>query len=110
MKSLNFNSVAKKNLIITLNDDENTTLLVMSPTKKIMDLLISIEDILRSEDIKTQEQINALYDLCYLILSRNKGKIKIKKEDLEECFDIEDITIFLQEYMNFVSTQMSGKN
>lgn len=110
MKSLNFNSVEKKHLIITLNDEKNTTLLVMSPTKKIMDLLISIEDILRAEDIKTQEQMDTLYDLCYLILSRNKGKIKIKKEDLEECFDIEDITIFLQEYMNFVSAQMSGKN
>lgn len=110
MKNLNFNSIQKKHLIITLNDEENTTLLVMSPTKKIMDSLISIEDILRADDVKTQEQINALYDLCHIILKRNKGKVKIKKEDLEEFLDIEDITIFLREYMNFVSAQMSGKN
>lgn len=110
MKSLNFNSIEKKHLIITLNDEENTTLLVTSPTKKIMDLLTSIEDTLRSKDIKTQEQIDALYYLCYLILCRNKGKVKIKKEDLEEFFDIEDVTIFLKEYMNFISVQMSGKN
>lgn len=110
MKNLNFNSIEKKHLIVTLNDENNTTLLVMSPTKKIMDLLVSIEDTLRAEDVQSQNQINELYSLCYLILSRNKGKVKINKEDIEECFDIEDIVIFLKEYMSFISMQMQGKN
>lgn len=110
MKNLNFNSIEKKHLIVTLNDDNNTTLLVMSPTKKIMDLLVSIEETLRSEDVQSQNQIDELYSLCYLILARNKGKVKINKEDIEECFDIEDIVIFLKEYMSFISMQMQGKN
>lgn len=117
MSNLNFNSVKKKHLTVTLNDEENTTLLIMSPTKRIMDSLVSIENLIRSsEDVDTDdneqidEQIDELYQLCTSIMNRNKGKIKISKNQLEEFFDIEDIMIFLKAYMSFIGSQIPEKN
>lgn len=105
--SLNFNSIAKKHLTVTLNDEKNTTLLVLSPTKKIMDILTSIE----SNSVSSEkEQTETLYTACAAIMSRNKGGIKVSKDLLEDIFDIEDIMIFFNAYMNFMNEQMSAKN
>lgn len=108
MKSLNFNSITKKHLTVTLNDDKGTVILVQSPTKKVMDCLINMER--SGHEEKSEEQINELYNVCAEVMSRNVGKVKITKEFLEEIFDFEDIQIFLHGYMEFVSSQTQGKN
>ncbi len=109
MKSLNFNNIEKKFLTVTLNDEENTKLLITSPTKKVLDQLIKM-DISNKSNEMTDEQIDTLYEACATIMSRNKGSIKISKEKLEDIFDIEDIVIFFKAYMEFIHSQMAGKN
>lgn len=109
MKSLNFNSIEKKFLTVTLNDEENTTLLIMSPTKKVLDSLMKMQGITDSKGI-ADEQIDSLYEACATIMSRNKGKVNISKDKLENIFDIEDLVIFFKEYMSFIHQQMARKN
>lgn len=108
MKALNFNSIEKKYLTVTLNDEKNTTILVQSPTKKVMDYLVSMDN--NGDVSKDIEQIEMLYLVCSEIMSRNKCNIKITKDLLEEIFDVEDIMTFLTSYMQFIGEQVKGKN
>ena len=110
-KTLNFNNVKKQYLTITLADEQNTTLMISTPTKAIMDDLTSLKT--EIEALKGDigdESIDILYGVCAKILSRNKGGIKISKEYLEEVFDFEDIIIFFNSYVNFVRAISNSKN
>lgn len=107
MASLNFNNLQKKYLTVTLNDENKTTIMVCNPSKKLLNEIISIDAIVRNTDDSStgEEEVDALYEVCAKVMSRNKGGIKIEKELLEDIFDIEDIMIFLKTYMEFVSSQ-----
>ncbi|MBO3443414.1 hypothetical protein [Clostridium sp. CCUG 7971] len=109
MKSINFNKIEKRYLTVTLNDEERTTLLIMSPTKKVLESLMEIESISKYNEAN-DDQIDLLYDVCATVMSRNKGGIKISKEKLEGIFDTEDIIIFFDGYMQFMNEQMASKN
>lgn len=106
--ALNFNNINKKKFNVTLNDDKNTTLILLNPSKKIMDNLIELHK--NSGDTSEDDQIDSLYCICSDILSRNINRVKITKETVEELFDIEDIQILLDEYFKFVSNQVVEKN
>ena len=112
MSSIDFNLREKKYLTITLNDEKKTTIMVLSPSKKVMNKLVRIKDLIgnESKDISEDEQINLLYETCSIVMSRNKGGITIEKELLEEIFDIDDVQFFLNKYMEFVSSRIKGKN
>ena len=43
MKSLNFNNVKNTYLKVTLADDNNTTIMIGTPTKAIMDDLVLLQ-------------------------------------------------------------------
>lgn len=107
MASLNFNNLQKKYLTVTLNDENKTTIMVCNPSKKLLNEIISIDSIVRNTDDSStgEEEVDALYEVCAKVMSRNKGGIKIEKELLEDIFDIEDIMIFFKTYMEFVSSQ-----
>ena len=112
MKSLNFNNVKKTYLTVTLADENNTTIMIGTPTKTIMDDLVLLQSGLEtiSEDDANVDATDELYSACAKVMSRNKGGIKISKEFLEEIFDFEDITIFFNAYMDFITEVTSGKN
>ena len=112
MKSLNFNNVKKTYLTVTLADENNTTIMIGTPTKAIMDDLVLLQSGLEtiSEDDANVDATDELYSTCAKVMSRNKGGIKISKEFLEEIFDFEDIMIFFNAYMDFITEVTSGKN
>lgn len=112
MKSLNFNNVKKTYLTVTLADENNTTIMIGTPTKAIMDDLVLLQSGLEtiSEDDANVDATDELYSACAKVMSRNKGNIKISKEFLEEIFDFEDIMIFFNAYMDFITEVTSGKN
>ena len=103
--ALNFNNINKKKFTVTLNDSNNTTLILLNPTKRIMDNLIEIH---KSSESSSNEidPIDDIYYVCSEILSRNLNKVKISKE----MVDIEDINILLEEYFKFVNNQIIEKN
>lgn len=108
-KSLNFNKVKKNYFTVTLADEKETTLMICTPTKAIMDEFISMKDSLNAEDMG-EDAIDALYELCTKIMNRNKGGIKITKAYLEEMFDFMDIIIFIQAYTEFINELTNSKN
>ena len=111
-KPLNYHNVKKKYLTVTLADDKKTTLLIGTPTKAVMDDIVLLQDSLDaiSEEETSIELINDIYRACAKIMSRNKGGIEITNEYLENLFDLEDIIIFFNAYIDFIDEVASEKN
>ena len=110
-KSLNFNTVKKQYLTITLPDKDQTTLMVATPTKSVMAELITMGEAL--EELKSGENLeimDKLYDYCARLLSCNKTNTKITKKDLEDVFDIEDLILLFNAYTDFVTEVYKTKN
>lgn len=111
-KTLDFNKVQKKYLCVVLADEKNTTLMIGTPTKAIMDDLLVLKasfDTL-AEDETNVEATDDLYNACAKVMSRNKAGITITKEKLENLFDFEDIMIFFESYMGFIDEITTVKN
>lgn len=109
-KTLDFTKVKKEYLTIKLNDTKNTTLLVGTPTKAILNEFIAINEKVSEEDGADNEAINDLYRVCARVMSFNKTGIKITAEYLETFFDIEDILIFFNAYGEFLTSITNSKN
>lgn len=111
-KALNFNTVKKSYLTVTLADEKKTTIMIGTPTKAIMDELVVLKSSLDiiDEDEANAEATDDLYSACAKIMSRNKGGIKITKDYLAEIFDFEDIKIFIDAYMDFIDEIIKSKN
>ena len=76
-----------------------------------MDELFSLQNSLETlSDDASAEAISDLYEACAKVMSRNKTNTKIEKEYLEEVLDFEDIVIFFNAYMEFISTLSAEKN
>ena len=110
-KTLNFNNVRKQYLNVTLADENNTVLMIGTPTKAVMNDIVLLRSGLENlgEDAN-DEALDDLYAVCARIMSRNKAGKKITKEYLEEIFDFEDIIIFFHAYVEFVSELSNSKN
>lgn len=112
-KPLNFNNVKKTFLTVTLADENNTVLMIGTPTKAIMDDLTILQSNLEEiqEDAEnSQEATDELYGACARVMSRNKTGKVITKEFLADLFDFEDVIIFFNAYMDFISEVTNSKN
>lgn len=111
-KSLNFNNLKKQYLTVTLPDEKSTTLLIGTPTKKLMDDLTVLQSNLEEieDDSSNVESFDELYTACAKIMSRNKAGVVITKEKLEDIFDFEDVIIFFSAYMEFIDEVARSKN
>lgn len=109
---LNFNKIKKRFLTVELADEKNTKIMIGTPTKAIMDDLLSLRDSLIgvSGDNISADATDELYDSCARLMSRNKAGKKISKEYLEKIFDFEDILIFFGAYMEFLDGITNAKN
>lgn len=108
-KSLDFNNMKKKYLTVTLADEAKTVLMIGTPTKAVLDSLLSMKDALAGNEL-TDDAIDDLYDICARIMSRNKTGRVIDKETVQEIFDFEDIIVFIRAYTDFISEVSGTKN
>lgn len=107
-KTLDFNKVKKNFLTVTLPDDDLTTLFILTPTKAIMDEFKLLQDSITDES--NSEAMDDMYKICAKIMSRNKANIVVTPGQLEQCLDVEDLTIFIQAYSNFLREITNQKN
>lgn len=108
-KSFDFNKVKPKTMNVTLSDEENTTLILMTPDKKLVDELRSLKDIV--EDSEDEEVLDSLYELASKIMSRNKNGIEVTTKKLRELYeDVSYIMAFLEAYTDFVNDLSNSKN
>ena len=110
MTNLNFNNIKKTYMTITLPDDENTTLMIMTPTKAIMDKVIGMEEFISGVDEVGQGVLDDLYNVCAEIMNRNKAGKKITAEYISKILDFEDLIIFFNAYLEYVGSVSNLKN
>ncbi len=108
---LNFNKVQKHYLRLTLLN-EKEPILIGTPTKKLLDKLVNMNSLVDTEDANelNPEQIGDIYNICAEVMSINKTNRKISKAELEEMFDIEDLLLFFNTYMEFLDSIVALKN
>ena len=100
--ALDFNNIKKASLEIILNDDKQTKLHLHTPSKKLLTELVELSKGLNdiTEDNFNIEDVEQIYNLCSKVISRNR----------ENIFDMEDIVIFLQAYIEFTNSVQELKN
>lgn len=107
-KTLDFNTLKKQYLTVTLTDEEKTKVMIIPPTKKVLNDFLSMKESL-SGDIGDQA-IDELYGLVAKLMSHNKvGKV-ITKETIESTMDVEDIIVFIRAYTEFIAEVTNSKN
>lgn len=112
---LNFNKVMKHYLKIVLTDEEQTTVMVGTPNKKLLDKIMAMDKTLKKENIAdantiSSELVDELYNICGEIMSINKTNTKITSEKLGGLLDVEDIYLFFNTYMTFLDSIANSKN
>lgn len=112
MKTLDFNKIKKEYLTVTLNDEKSTTIMVGTPGKALMTELMSLQEYIKEYEAGevSEETLDNLYIICAKVMSRNKANVRISKEQLEEIFDIEDIIIFFNTYLDYIKGLANSKN
>lgn len=108
-KALDFNTLKKQYLTVTLADAEKTKLMITTPTKAVLDSFLSVRESLSAEGMG-DEAIDELYDIVAKLMSHNKTGKKITSEVLAECMDFEDIIIFIRAYTDFIAEVTNSKN
>lgn len=103
--SFDFNKIKKKYFNITLPD--GTKLQLKMPSKKIFEKLKEIKTGVGST---FAEQADAVYALSAEILSGNLEKKVITPKYAADNFDIEDLSIFLTAYDEYVEDQNNNPN
>ena len=75
--TLDFNKIKKKYLTVTLSDEKQTVIMIGTPTKAIMDELMSLQTTISGmTGDATEEAMDELYEVCAKLMSRNKtGKV-----------------------------------
>lgn len=104
-KFLNFKTAKKQFLNVTFADGK--VLQVGTPTKKVYEALKNIQSNLEEDELGNLDEI---YSSTAIAMSRNKTGKVITKEYLEDIFDIEDIIIFFNAYVEFIEELSSEKN
>lgn len=108
-KALNFNKVKKQYMTVTLSDEKQTTIMIGTPTKKLMDEFIVMGSQL-DEATDNNAIMKDFYELSAKLMSRNKGGVKITREQLEDALDFEDLIIFMNAYTAFIQEISRSKN
>ena len=109
--TLNFNTLKKQYMTVTLPDEKQTVLMIGTPTKNTMTEVIHLERILSSGQVEDDiELMNDIYSVSAKIMSRNKAGITIDKKYIEKYLDYEDIVVFFYSYVQFIGTLGNQKN
>ena len=108
-KSFDFNKIKPKTMNVTLSDEEKTTLVIMTPDKRLKEELENLKNEVENAD--EDETLDILYDLTAKVMSRNKNGIVITAEKLRKLYDDESyIFAFLEAYSEFVNELANSKN
>ena len=108
-KVFDFNALKKKYMTVKLPDENNTVLMITTPSKKVLDSFLAMKNSVNVEELG-DEAINELYGIVCTVMNYNKAGIKIPKEKIEELLDFEDVLMFIRAYADFISEVSNSKN
>lgn len=107
MQTLDFNLIKRHYLPVTLNNEKKTHIDIMTPTKKMFDVIQSLPDL--DGDI-TPDDLDLIYTAVARLMSENKQRIRIEAEELKKCLDYDDLALFMAAYVAFLAEITSEKN
>lgn len=106
MKPLNYNNVKKPVMRIELADEKKTTLFILPPTKGEVAELANLKNAMEGNN----DSMGTAFAMCAKLMSHNIANIKITAETLEKEWDLYDIQLFYQYYMQFMLEIKNAKN
>lgn len=115
-RQLDFSAMKAKKQLLTITFIDGEKILVKTPTKKIMDSLLALDEDFKIVDehgedsVNSKEALDEIYSICASVMSNNIGQKKIEVDYLSDVLDLEDLIIFFESYTAFVNDLKSIKN
>jgi hypothetical protein len=112
-KTFDFNSYDKPELEITLKDDANTKIVLMTPTVELIERLQAtasdIKGIVKEGD---EAGLAIMYDLMADLINCNLDHITVTGAELRGKYKMElvDVLMFYSIYMEFIDDIKAAKN
>ena len=112
-RKIDFNSIVKPMLEITLRDEARTVVHVTTPTEGLVEKLAANADQLRAAvNGGTAEAIKAVFELTAELVNCNLDGIRVTAEELRDKYGLKlfDVIIFFNAYMEFIEDIKNAKN
>lgn len=110
---LNFNSIERPHLKLTMRDKDHTVLRVTTPTEEMIERLQTcageLQGILAKKD---ETATRAAWDLLADLLSYNLEGIKVTADELRGKYGLylEDAIVLMTAYLGFINDLTNAKN
>ncbi len=99
-KVFDFNKIKRSFFTATLKDGRK--LIAKMPKKKTFEKLAAVQEI-DQETLTPDEAMDTLAEIVAEALSNNMTGEKITREDITKDYDIEEMSAFIDSYMEFIS-------
>ena len=112
-KTLNFNTLERPCLELTMMDDAQTVIKVGMPSEGLVAQLEQLGANLTETLTKgDKDTVDACYDLAARFISCNRNFIEVTGEELRTRYrlDLEALVIFFSAYIDFIEALKSQKN
>ena len=112
-RKLDFNSIVKPVLEITMRDAAHTVIRVTTPNEGLIEKLTANSDQLNvAVNTGTAESIEAVFTLMADFVNCNLDGIKVTAEELRDKYALTlyDVTLFYNAYREFIEEIRNAKN
>lgn len=112
-RTLDLNTAKRPTLVLTLQDEEKTTVRISTPTEGLIEEVQQLSpDMLEIIQRGDQEGIEMVYDLAAKLMSCNRDLKKFTGTELREKYnmDLESAVLFFSAYMDFITDITNEKN
>lgn len=112
-RELNFNSLERPHLKLTMRDANHTVLRVTTPTEELVEkLTVCASELQTVLEKKDADATLAAWGLLADLLSYNMEGIKVTAEDLRGKYGLylEDAIVLMTAYLDFITELTSAKN
>ena len=112
-RELNFNSLERPHLKLTMRDAAHTVLRVTTPTEELVEKLTACADELQTVLAKRDaDATRAAWELLADLLSYNMEGVKVTADDLCGKYGLylDDAIILMTAYLDFITELTNAKN
>ena len=112
-RTLNFNTLQRPTLLLTMPDEGQTQIKVCTPTEALVEELTRVapqlEATVKNNDA---EAIAAIYVLAARLMNCNRSFISVTVQDLRDKYklDLEALIVFFGAYVDFINEVTNAKN
>lgn len=105
--SFDFNKIQRSFFTVTLKDERK--LVVKMPMKKTFEKITAIQE-MDTENMTTDDAMDTMGGIVAEALSNNMSKEKVTTDYITENYDVEEMTEFIDGFMEFVNGVKKNPN